>query len=140
MIWLVAEDEADIRMLVATMIQVWGHDTVVFENGQKVWEWLDTVDSSANSVKVPDLILMDIRMPGKKGNELARRMRTMPQMKEAPIVLMTAFALSHAERQEMMTAGGVDQIISKPLPDFEQLRQTLHDLVDKKRAEANGTS
>ncbi|MBL8133034.1 MAG: response regulator [Anaerolineae bacterium] len=140
MIWLVAEDEADIRMLVATMIQVWGHDTVVFENGQKVWEWLDVVDSSADGVKVPDLILMDIRMPGKKGNELARRMRTMPQMKESPIVLMTAFALSQAERQEMMTAGGVDQIISKPLPDFEQLRQTLHDLVDKKRAEANGSS
>lgn len=140
MIWLVAEDEADIRMLVATMIQVWGHDTVVFENGQKVWEWLDTVDSSTDGMKVPDLILMDIRMPGKKGNELARRMRTMAQMKEIPIVLMTAFALSQAERQEMMAAGGVDQIISKPLPDFEQLRQTLHDLIDKKRAEANGSS
>ncbi|MBK8023362.1 MAG: response regulator [Chloroflexi bacterium] len=147
MIWLVAEDEADIRMLVATMIQVWGHETVVFENGQKVWDWLDTIETTTNgngshengskSARVPDLILMDIRMPGKKGNEIARRMRTLPQMQQIPIVLMTAFSLNEIERQEMMAEGGVDRIISKPLPDFEQLRQILHDLVEQKRTEAN---
>ncbi|MDZ4768496.1 MAG: response regulator [Chloroflexota bacterium] len=132
LLWLVAEDEPDIRVLVATMIQVWGHVPVTFENGQKVWDWLDRFEKGAG-MTIPDLILMDIRMPGKRGNELAQRMRTMPQLEQIPIVLMTAFALSDSERAEMMREGGVDHIIGKPLPDFEQLRATLHKLIEQKR-------
>ena len=70
---------------------------------------------------------MDIRMPGKKGNELAQRMRTMPQFAQTPIVLMTAYSLNDHERKDMMTTDGVDHILNKPLPDFDQLRTILHD-------------
>ncbi|MBK9745889.1 MAG: response regulator [Chloroflexi bacterium] len=129
--WLIAEDEADIRNLIAMMCQVWGYNTLTFENGQKVWDWLDRVEQG--SVNIPDLVLMDIRMPGKKGNELAQRMRTLPQLQQTPIVLMTAFALSEREQHEMMTADGVDHILSKPLPDFEQFRATLDRVAQQKR-------
>jgi two-component system chemotaxis response regulator CheV len=133
--WLIAEDEADIRNLIAAMCQVWGHTTVTFENGQKVWEWLDKVECGSESADcLPDLVLMDIRMPGKKGNELANRMRTIPVLKSTPIVLMTAFSLTEQERNAMMTVDGVDHILNKPLPDFEQLRMTLHRIADKKRS------
>lgn len=132
MIWLVAEDEADIRLLVATMIQVWGHKPMTFENGQKVWDWLDSFERGEHADATPEFVLMDIRMPGKKGNEVAQRMRTIPQLSHIPIVLMTAYALNDTERREMMNEG-VDIIIGKPLPDFEQLRQTLHNLIDQKR-------
>jgi CheY-like chemotaxis protein len=129
--WLIAEDEADIRVLITTMCQVWGHTTVAYENGQKVWDWLDLVErGDANGL--PELVLMDIRMPGKKGNELAQRMRTIPALKNTPIVLMTAFSLSDQERSDMMQLDGVDYIISKPLPEFETLRQTLHRVRDNK--------
>jgi CheY-like chemotaxis protein len=131
--WLIAEDEADIRMLIAMMCQVWGHTTLIFENGQKVWEWLDDIEQGGYQGQLPELILMDIRMPGKKGNELANRMRTIPQLNKLPIVLMTAFSLNDAERGRMMSSDGVDHIISKPLPDFEELRSLLHNLVDRKR-------
>lgn len=131
MLWLVAEDEPDIRTLVATMIQVWGHVPVTFENGQKVWDWLDRFET-ASEMAVPDLVLMDIRMPGKRGNELAQRMRTMAKMQNIPIVLMTAFALSEAERRAIFDEG-VDHIVGKPLPDFDQLRVTLHGLIEKRR-------
>lgn len=134
LVWLVAEDEADIRILVATMIQVWGHETITFENGQKVWDWLDAIEKGAHDKAVPDFVLMDIRMPGKKGNEVAQRMRTIPQLAKTPIVLMTAFSLTDTERSAMMTEGGVDHIIGKPLPDFEQLRMTLHNLIEQKRS------
>jgi len=129
--WLIAEDEADIRNLIAMMCQVWGYNTLTFENGQKVWDWLDRVEQGG--VNIPDLVLMDIRMPGKKGNELAQRMRTLPQLQQTPIVLMTAFALSEREQHEMMTADGVDHILSKPLPDFEQFRATLDRVAQQKR-------
>jgi CheY-like chemotaxis protein len=132
LLWMVAEDEPDIRMLVATMVQVWGHVPVTFENGQKVWDWLDRFEHGGE-VSIPDLVLMDIRMPGKRGNELANRMRGNPRFAHIPIVLMTAFSLTDAERQDMMRQDGVDHIISKPLPDFEQLRATLHRLIEQKR-------
>lgn len=133
MIWLIAEDEMDIRVLISMMFQVWGKNTVVYENGQKVWEWLDGIEHGENPGALPELILMDIRMPGKKGNEIAHRMRTLPAFDNIPIVLMTAFALNDAEKQEMMTRDGVDHILYKPLPDFEELRVILHNIAANKR-------
>lgn len=136
MTWLIAEDENDIRMLIDMMVQVWGHQTLVFENGQKVWDWLDTVEQDATAT-VPDLLLMDIRMPGKRGNELAQRMRQIPALQQQPIVLMTAYALSEGEREAMMSADGVDAILSKPLPDFDELQNLLETIHEKKQANLN---
>lgn len=135
MVWLVAEDETDIRVLITTMIQVWGHSTVAYENGQKVWDWLDKLDTS-EPPPPPDLVLMDIRMPGKKGNEVAARMRSFPAFARTPIILMTAFTMNDAERKEMIERDGVDRIIQKPLPEFEALRKLLHDAIGEKQAEA----
>lgn len=138
MTWLIAEDEADIRNLVALMCQMWGHETLTFENGQRVWDWLDKVEAGKDGAEpqppLPDLILMDIRMPGKRGNELAHRMRSMEALKQKPIVLMTAYTLSDDERKDMMAQDGVDHIINKPLPDFDQLRVILHNILDQKQA------
>ncbi len=131
--WLIAEDEADIRNLVALLFQMWGHTTLTFENGERVWQWLDKVEGGQNG-QLPDLILMDIRMPGKRGNELAHRMRSIAPLRHKPIVLMTAFTLSDDERRAIMAQDGVDHILNKPLPDFDQLRVILHNLVDQKQA------
>jgi CheY-like chemotaxis protein len=122
-------------MLVTTMIQVWGHNPLAFENGQKIWDWVEQYDSgSLADPKTPELVLMDIRMPGKKGNEVARRIRETDALRDTPVALMTAFALSDGERREMMEQDGVDLIISKPLPDFEVLRKMLHDLIAQKQS------
>jgi CheY-like chemotaxis protein len=136
LVWLVAEDEADIRILITTMIQVWGHSATAYENGQKVWDWLDTAEANPAAFTPPDLVLMDIRMPGKKGNEVAARMRALPAFARTPIILMTAFTMNEAERREMIERDGVDRIIQKPLPEFEALRKLLHDSIEDKRAEA----
>jgi CheY-like chemotaxis protein len=60
-------------------------------------------------------------------------MRSIPALKQTPIVLMTAFSLSDQERSDMMSNDGVDYILSKPLPEFEVLRQTLHRIRDSKQ-------
>nr|PZN52257.1 MAG: hypothetical protein DIU68_14890 [Chloroflexota bacterium] len=128
MTWLIAEDEADIRGLIAMMFQVWGHQPLIFENGQAVWDWLDKVENKSYDGPLPELVLMDIRMPGKRGNEIANRMRSLASLKNCPIVLMTAYALSEAEQTQMKNNDGVDQILTKPLPDFEELRSLLHNI------------
>jgi CheY-like chemotaxis protein len=134
--WLIAEDETDIRNLVKMMITVWGHNPLVFENGQRVWDYLDRVESGEMNEPVPEFVLMDIRMPGKRGNELALRMRSIEPFKRVPIVLMTAFALSEDEIAHMQQEYAVDYIINKPLPDFDQLRILLHNIIQQK-AQAN---
>jgi CheY-like chemotaxis protein len=137
-IWLIAEDEADILNLVATMCQVWGHTPMTFDSGQKVWDWLDEVEAGRYNGPLPQFALMDIRMPGKRGNEVANRMRRVSNMKLIPIALMTAFGLSSDERSAMLENDGVDYIISKPLPSFEELHTLLQQIIDTKTAAKMG--
>lgn len=134
--WLIAEDEADIRNLVSMMCTVWGHTPITFETGQKVWDWMDKIEAGDTSGPMPNFALMDIRMPGRRGNEIAARMRTLTPLKNIPIVLMTAFALSDEEMKNMRDEFGVDHIINKPLPDFDKLRNMLNDIIQKKAAAA----
>lgn len=133
MTWLIADDEADILNLVAMMCRLWGHNPLTFNSGSKVWEWLEKVESGEYAEAIPDLALMDIRMPGKKGNELAHRMRQLPALKKLPIVLMTAFSLSEADVFAMAQNDGVDYIIYKPLPTPDDLKQKLEDVIRNKQ-------
>lgn len=134
--WLIVEDEADIRSLVSMMCQVWGNVPMAYESGQKAWDWLDTVESGQYKGAMPDFALMDIRMPGKRGNEISARLRTMPQFQHIPVVLMTAFVMSEDEMNQMKKDFGVDAVINKPLPDFDRLRTILYDIINRKKAEA----
>lgn len=131
--WLIAEDETDIRNLVGIMCTVWGHTPLAFESGQKVWDWLDQVESGAVTTGLPDFALMDIRMPGRRGSELAQRIRTIDKIKDIPIVLMTAFVLGDEEIARLKEENGVDHVINKPLPDFDALGVVLHDIIKKKQ-------
>lgn len=130
--WLIAEDEADIRNLMSMMCTVWGHTPIIFESGLKVWEWMDKLEAGQNVGPMPEFVLMDIRMPGKRGVDLAARMRTIPVLQNVPIVLMTAFALSDEEITRIREEYGVDYVINKPLPDFDKLRILLHDIIAHK--------
>jgi CheY-like chemotaxis protein len=129
---MIAEDEADIRNLVATMASVWGHTTITFESGQKAWDWMDTIENGTNNDPLPEFALMDIRMPGYRGDEVAERIRKISAISDIPIVLMTAFVLSEDERQDMMRKSGVDKMINKPLPEFGELKTLLHEVIDNK--------
>lgn len=131
--WLIAEDEADIRNLVGIMCTVWGHTPLAFESGQKVWDWLDQVESGAVATAMPEFALMDIRMPGRRGSELAQRIRTIDKIKDIPIVLMTAFVLGDEEIARLKEENGVDHVINKPLPDFDALGIVLHEIIKKKQ-------
>lgn len=126
--WLIAEDETDIRILVETLCRAWGYEALVFESGQHVWDWLDEVESGRYCGPLPNFALMDIRMPGKRGDEVAQRLRHVGALRSIPIVLMTAFSLNQSQKDDMIRAGA-NQIINKPLPDFDQLYALLHNLM-----------
>jgi CheY-like chemotaxis protein len=77
-----------------------------------------------------ELALMDIRMPGFKGHEIARRMRAVDALQDITIILMTAFSLTEDERDSMLAEYGVDRIIHKPLPEFDSLKALLDEALN----------
>jgi DNA-binding response OmpR family regulator len=132
--WLVVEDEEDIRNIVKVMFTAWGHASIDFRDGNQTYDWLDKVEAGTIQGELPELALLDIKMPGPRGNEIARRMRTFDQFKTIPIILMTAFTLEDHERQSMVRDDGIDYIINKPLPDFFELKKQLEEIFEKKKA------
>jgi DNA-binding response OmpR family regulator len=132
--WLVVEDEEDIRNIVKVMFTAWGHTSIDFRDGNQTYAWLDKVEAGAFQGELPELALLDIKMPGPRGNEIARRMRAFEPFKTIPIILMTAFTLEDQERQSMVRDDGVDYIINKPLPDFFELKKQLEEIFEKKKA------
>ena len=69
---LVAEDEADIRELVTFMLRFAGYEVVAAANGE------DAVLTAAR--ELPDLVLLDVRMPRMTGYEACRLMRSNPDL------------------------------------------------------------
>jgi len=70
----------------------------------------------AASKDKPDLILLDIQLPGMDGYEVSHRLQQNPDLSETPIVALTSFALT-GDRQKAITAGCTGYI-EKPInPD-----------------------
>jgi CheY-like chemotaxis protein len=131
--WLLVEDDSDIRMVVAMMMTVWGENPLPFPDGKTAWAWLDSVESGAFSGPLPELALMDIRMPGYTGDQLAARMRSIESLKDIPIILMTAFSMSEGEISALRERCGVDHLLEKPLPDLDVFRALLYKVRDERR-------
>ncbi len=70
----------------------------------------------------PDIILMDLEMPGVDGWEATRRLKASPQTREIPIIALSAHALAGAREKAM--AAGCDEFDTKPI-EFERLVGTM---------------
>ena len=83
-------------------------------DGMQVESAADAAQASARiAAQHPDLILMDIQMPGVDGLELTRRLKADPATRHIPIVALTAYAMKGDE--ERMLAAGCDGYIAKPV-------------------------
>ncbi len=132
MTWLLVEDDPEIRTLVSVMMQLWGETPLALADGNAAWRWLDKVESGTDG-DLPDLALMDIRMPGHTGDQIAARIRQTERLKHIPIILMTAFSLTDSEVDAMKEKAGIDHLIKKPFPDFDDLKKTLYRIRSEKQ-------
>jgi two-component system cell cycle response regulator DivK len=77
----------------------------------------------------PDLIVLDIRLPGMDGVELLKLVRQNPQLGKIPVLALTADAMS-GDREKYLRAG-FDGYVSKPIVDvyafFRTIRRLLRD-------------
>lgn len=110
-----AEDHPAQRELLAQMLRLNGFEVAVASNGLEAVE--KTVDW------VPDLILMDLRMPVMDGFEAIRVIRARDSTQMIPIIAVSVWAT--AKHRERALAAGANELIAKPV-DSNQLIQTIH--------------
>jgi CheY-like chemotaxis protein len=127
---MLVEDEVDIRNVVKVMFQVWGKSVIEFPNGHEAVAFVERVDKGDYKGDLPEFALMDIRMPGPNGNQIAHRIRQSHALGKIPIILMTAFQLSESEQTAFRVNDGVNRIIFKPLPDFDKFHQMIMEVIN----------
>jgi two-component system response regulator MtrA len=101
---LVADDDEDIRMLVVMRLQHSGHDVAQAGDGASA------VESCRQDA--PDLVVLDLMMPGMNGLDACRTIRSDPALAKTPVILLTARAQS--SDVEAGLAAGADDYITKP--------------------------
>lgn len=76
----------------------------------------------------PDLILLDLRLPGKDGLEVVAELRRQRASRPPAIIALTGYAVSH--RREFVLSSGCDAFFEKPV-DIRELQRTVTDLLDR---------
>jgi len=132
--WMVVEDEPDLYEMVLAMYGTMGVDGLAFVDGEEANDWMDEVRSGDFTEEMPELALLDIRLPGKiDGLTVGAKMRNTPVLENIPIVLMTAYKLSPSEEDRAFKISGADLLLYKPLPDHETLRDLFFQLIEGKQ-------
>jgi CheY-like chemotaxis protein len=132
---MVVEDEPDIYEVLLAMFEIWGIEGVAFVDGEEAVAWINDVDSGRMKGEVPELALLDIRLPGAIGGPgVGERIRQSPHLKHMAIVLTTAYRLTIEEEKQVMEQAGADRLIYKPLPKFSDLKKILETVIIERRA------
>ena len=105
---LIAEDERDIRDLIAFTLRFAGHEVVAAANGEEAVQ----MAPEAN----PDLILMDVRMPRMTGYEACRAIKANPDLRDIPIVFLSAKG-QESEIQTGLEVGAEEYLLKPFAPD-----------------------
>ena len=101
---LIIDDDVDTLKLVGLMLQKQSYQIVAANNGQQGLEKAESEN--------PDLILLDVMMPGMDGYEVAKRLRTNPLTANTPILMFTA----KTQLDDKVTGfeAGADDYLTKP--------------------------
>ncbi|MGB4843726.1 MAG: response regulator transcription factor [Ferruginibacter sp.] len=102
---LIADDEPDILEIIQYNLQSEGYEVSTAKNGNEALE-------QARKVQ-PDLIILDIMMPGKNGIEVCNLLRLQPVFNETLIIFLTALSDEGTEVKGLET--GADDFITKPV-------------------------
>ncbi|MGD0003678.1 MAG: response regulator [Anaerolineaceae bacterium] len=117
---LVAEDERDIRDLITFTLNYAGHQVVAVANGE------EAVQAALH--EMPDMILMDVRMPKMTGYEACQKIKSNKEIQHIPIVFLSAKG-QEAEIRTGLDAGATEYLL-KPFAPLE-LTARVNELLAK---------
>ena len=114
----VVEDNPDNRLLVQVILEPL-YEVVEYETGFAALEGLPR--------EKPDLVLLDISLPGMDGTEVLRRIRADAQLQTLPVIALTAHAMSGDREKYLGT--GFNDYVTKPIVDETVLLDAIQKLL-----------
>lgn len=106
---LVVDDESDIRTLLRSILEIEGHYIQEAADGLEALSLFDAAH--------PDVVILDVMLPGLSGLEVLRQIRIRPGGMDVPIMVLTA--LHDDETAWGSWVGGVNTFVTKPFdPDY----------------------
>jgi two-component system, cell cycle response regulator DivK len=123
---LVVDDNAQNLKLARVLLRAEGYEVrtaVDAEEALRELEWFS-----------PELILMDLQLPGMDGLELTRRLKADPMRSDIAIIALTAYAMKGDEAKAM--AAGCDGYVAKPI-DVEALPRMVREHLDRRKHPSN---
>ncbi len=108
---LAIEDHEENRRLLRDLLTSVGYELIEAVTGE---EGLTSAETH-----VPDLILMDIQLPGIDGYEVTRRIKANPALRHIPVIAVTSYALSGDDIKAI--EAGCDAYVTKPFDQAELL-------------------
>jgi CheY-like chemotaxis protein len=115
---VVVEDNPDNRLLVQVILEPL-YEVAEYEDGFAALEGLQKAR--------PDLVLLDVSLPGMDGPEVLRRIRADAGLRDLPIIALTAHAM--AGDRERYLAAGFDDYVTKPIVDETLLLDAIKKLL-----------
>jgi two-component system NtrC family sensor kinase len=112
---MVVDDNPTMVEMISMALNIFGHNALAAYSGEEALEQIQD--------DVPDLILLDLTMPGIDGYETLRRLRACPKTEQLPVYVITAAAELDLE-ERVLLAGGTG-LLRKPIR-----METLADLVE----------
>jgi DNA-binding response OmpR family regulator len=103
------EDDENIRKLIVYTLESTGFEAKGFEEGQSFLNALET--------EIPDLIILDIMLPGMDGMEILSKLKQSEKMKDIPVVMATAKGAEYDKVKGL--DAGADDYITKPFGMLE---------------------
>ncbi len=124
---LVVEDEDDIVELIQFTLHREGFESEVVQKG-------DEALARAESME-PDLILLDLMLPGKNGHQICSDLRAHPRLAQTPVIMLTA----RSEEKEMIQGleSGADDYVTKPFSP-KLLCARIRAVIRRRRREEDG--
>ena len=111
---LIVDDNPTNLKLASQVLEIEGYTVDLATDAEQAQELLQHM--------TPDLILMDIALPGMDGLTLTRKLKTDEKLRHVPVVAMTAFAMKGDDRKAL--DAGCDGYITKPI-DTRTLAQAI---------------
>ncbi|MBP9999957.1 MAG: response regulator transcription factor [Clostridiales bacterium] len=105
----IVEDDTSIREIETIALKNSGHDVVAFENAKQFFKQIEKI--------LPDLLVLDIMLPDKDGNEIVSQLRKERETRKLPVIMVTA----KTEEIDMIRGleNGADDYLKKPFSIME---------------------
>ncbi len=127
-ILLVEDDPGDQKLIRKSLLEVKiVNNVVIAENGEQALEYLERSKNGDSKCPVPNLILLDLNMPGMGGKEFLKRVKSDENFGMIPVVVLTTSDLEHDIRESYkLHASGY---IKKPvtMDGFQKVMQNLQE-------------